>query len=488
MRPQHIPEDLPISSMGDEDKAAITTWRKAAAEAYSRNAIRMSKRVAFAQKVWVAEHFAAEPVIYYPMQIDTRGRIYTVPTEVGPQSDDLGKALVQFADRKPLGEGGAYWLAVHVANCYGVDKVTFDERVQWVADNEELILEVAIQGSDRPELWADADSPWQFLAACCEWAGYILSGRSDDFESALPIGMDGTCSGLQHFSAALRDAEGGQQVNLLPTGKVEDLYSAVAARVNLRLNGSTCADNLLVWRGKVDRKIVKQPCMTYAYSATVAGMRGQILNALKGKADGDKPEGDDYLNALALAPLVRECIEDTVVAAAGAMRWLQQIAGLLTDLGLDIRWMSAAGLPVTQSERKVRERQVSVWYMGKRFMPQLASHTEVLDKLRQRSAVAPNWVHSQDASHLMMVVNDMWELGVTDFAMIHDSFGVHACHVERLHQSIREKFVELYSVDRLRQVREHVLDVVPEGTDVPELPAYGSLNLSEVLESEYFFA
>lgn len=487
-RPATIRQDVAISDLPEDQQKELKAWRAAATQAYEVNAKRLSKRVAFAQKVWVAEEFSGEDAIYFPYQIDTRGRVYTVPTEVSPQSDDLGKALLRFATAKPLGEFGAYWLAVHVANCYGNDKVTFDERVQWVLDNEELILEVGVHGADRVELWAETDSPWQFLAACQEWTGYVVSGRSDDFESSIPIGMDGSCSGLQHFSAALRDDIGGRAVNLMDTGGVEDIYTEVARRVNLCLDSSTCDDDLVVWRGLVDRKIVKQPCMTYAYSATVNGMRGQIVNALAAKPESERPDMDPFVAASRLAPLVRQCIEEVVIAAAGAMKWMQQSAAIMTDAGLDLRWTAANGLPVRQSERKLAERRVAVWYSGRRYQPSLQEDTEVLNKMGQKSAVAPNWVHSQDAAHLMAVVNVGAEYGLTDWAMVHDSFGVHACDVPLLNEVIRVTFVEQYSPDRLAELRDAFLDRLPEDVELPPLPAMGALDLNAVLQSQYFFA
>jgi len=37
---------------------------------------------------------------------------------MNPQSDHIGRAPIEFADGKPLGKRGAYWLAIHLANCY----------------------------------------------------------------------------------------------------------------------------------------------------------------------------------------------------------------------------------------------------------------------------------------------------------------------------------------------------------------------------------
>ena len=76
--------------------------------------------------------------------------------------------------------------------------------------------------------------------------------------------------------------------------------------------------------------------------------------------------------------------------------------------------------------------------------------------------------------------------GISDFAVVHDSFGVHAHHVPRLAQSIREAFVEMY-LDRnaLEEFYENVEGVLP---DLERPPTQGTLDIKEVLESKYFFS
>lgn len=488
VRPAEIPM-APSSTLSKEHQKMLKSHNSNMHAYYNEEARRQSQRIAFKQKVYVAQRFADE-TFYFPYQIDTRGRIYTVPTEVSPQSDDLGKALLKFAKKKPLGDDGAFWLAVQLANSAGVDKVTFDARVQWVLDNEAMILEVGLNPLDSVHLWAndDIDSPWQFLAACFEWTGYVISGRSDDYESSLPVGMDGSCSGLQHFSAVLRDSVGGRAVNLVDTGKVEDIYTEVANRVNAYLDSSTCEEDLKIWRGKVDRKIVKQPCMTYAYSATVSGFISQIMKAIDGKSVDKRPGTDPYTSARLLAPLVLQCIEEVVVAAADAMGWMQQAAAIMTDHRKDLMWTAANGLPVRQSERKQEKARVHIWYCGTKYRPALRDDTEILNKARQKSAIAPNWIHSQDAAHLMAVANRGVECGLTDYAMIHDSFGVHACDVTTLNLIIRETFIEQYKPNRLEELKDSLQAQLPEGVELPPLPPTGTLDLNGVLSSEYFFA
>uniref|UniRef100_UPI002FBEC18E DNA-directed RNA polymerase n=1 Tax=Escherichia coli TaxID=562 RepID=UPI002FBEC18E len=63
-----------------------------------------------------------------------------------------------------------------------------------------------------------------------EYAGVQHHGLS--YNCSLPLAFDGSCSGIQHFSAMLRDEVGGLAVNLLPSETVQDIYGIVAKKVN----------------------------------------------------------------------------------------------------------------------------------------------------------------------------------------------------------------------------------------------------------------
>lgn len=54
----------------------------------------------------------------------------------------------------------------------------------------------------------EKDDPWQFLAACIEFTNALRSGDPENYISHLPIHQDGTCNGLQHYSALGRDTLG----------------------------------------------------------------------------------------------------------------------------------------------------------------------------------------------------------------------------------------------------------------------------------------
>ena len=58
------------------------------------------------------------------------------------------------------------WLAFQVATSYGLDKAPMHERMQWVAENDEVISAVALDPIGNLHLWEGVEEPWQFLAAC----------------------------------------------------------------------------------------------------------------------------------------------------------------------------------------------------------------------------------------------------------------------------------------------------------------------------------
>lgn len=469
----------------------LTAWKGRAAAMYETNAKLESKRMDTSQKLWLAEKFADEEAIYFPHSLDFRGRVYPMPSGLNPQSDDAGKALLQFANGKPLGQHGAFWLAVHIANLFGVDKVSLDERVQWVHDNERDILESAMMPLDGARFWTTADKPYSALAACFEWAGYKMEGEA--FVSHLPIALDGSCSGLQHFSAMLRDEVGGEAVNLTVSDQPSDIYTQIATRVEEMLESESdpFAD---VWKGKVSRKMVKQPAMTFAYSATRFGMAGQIKEALR-KADSESGSpyldgADNYAASNYLSALVFKAICGTVVAAATAMAWLKAVAKVASQDQLPIRWTTPMGLPVLQDYRKFASARHNVFFQGKRIRLSLRHETSKLDSVGQGNGIAPNFVHSLDSSHLQSVMLCARAEGIESVALVHDSFGTHAADTDMLSMILRETFVQQYSGDVLHdfmmEIREQLPDELIE--ELPEMPIKGSLDLSGVRDSDFCFA
>lgn len=494
IRPAHIPEGIKADKMDLGVKEDFIVWKQACAAAYAHNGRARSKRVALSQKLWTAQRFAEYDRIWFPHYLDFRGRIYPFCALLNPQSDDVGRSLLEFADGKVLGGRGLYWLKVQTANLFGIDKVSFDERIKWVDDNFDNLLNSAMYPLD-PEgsLWTKADSPWCALAACMELAGCMLVGP-DNYVSHIPIAMDGSCSGLQHYSAMLRDPVGGASVNLIDADKPGDIYTKVAKAAQAKVDKST-DERAEAWKGgKVVRKIAKQPTMTLCYAATQYGMSSQIQSAIFDLGGEAYLGGADVKGAgTYMASVIWDCLGSVVVAARQGMDFLKKMSDVSTEAQLPIRWTAPNGFPVLQAYRVMLGTQADLHFKGQRIQVKLAVQGSELDRRRQAAGVAPNFVHSMDSAHLMATVNLAYDQDLRDFACIHDSFGVHACDVDVLNVCIREAFIEQYTPNVLARLREEIVEQLeqtsPELIDkLPPVPRMGTLDLEGVRDAKYFFA
>ena len=498
--PQRLDDPIPAKPADLEFDAEVRkTWKAEAAAAYQRNAERQSARIALQQGLWTARRFQDEDAIFFPHELDFRGRVYPIPISgPSPQGCDWQKALLQFAYGKPLGLQGFRWLCVHIANLFGVDKVSLKDREAWVLENFDALMDSGQDPLDGNRFWAAADDPYCALAACMEFAEAALMDDPSKFVSRIPVALDGSCSGLQHFSAMLRDEDGGRAVNLLPADTPQDIYAQVAKYAQDQAETST-DESALPWRGgKVVRKIAKRPTMTFCYSATRFGMQAMILQTLREIDKDNEVRGlpphldgaDNYPASVWLSHVLFEAIEETVTAAARAMDWLRAAAKVASEEGLPLWWDTPLGLPILQEYNKPVSKRLKLHWAGRRLDLQVNSLGSVLDKRSQANGVAPNFVHSLDAAHLQAVALRCQEEGIDHLAMIHDSFGTHAADTDRISQVIRDTFVEQYSGDVLGEFYEALKDQLSEeqAEKLPVPPVMGSLELNAVREASFAFA
>lgn len=493
-----------FENLKETQPEVIKKWKREAQIVHQRRLTNRGKRINLLFQLDTAKRFLNEPKIYFVWTLDWRGRMYPVQSYLNPQNNDVGKALLEFAEGKPLGDEGGYWLEVHLANKFGVDKVSFDERVEWVRENKAYILDSARNPIDGKRFWCEADDPYQFLAACIEYEGYEKEGK--DYISHLPIAMDGTCNGLQNFSAMLLDKVGGKATNLVPSEKPQDIYQEVVNVVNLKLAKEAMNEKAdeedkkmaQIWLGKVDRKLAKRNVMTVPYGVSLYGMKEQLLEEVEARdaeigGTGSYLEVEDNFSpCFYLAKKMQEAIAEVVIASKEAMDYLQSIAKIAAVEEKPLHWTTPAGFLVYQNYLKQKSATIRT-YWGKarvRIRLGLKLDTDELDKRKQVSGISPNFVHSMDASHLMKTVNTARTQGIKDFAMIHDSYGTHACDTGQLNAILREEFVKQYSQDVLCQFTKEIKKQIPEEkhTELPQLPQKGNLDISKVLDSEYFFA
>ncbi|OLY83289.1 DNA-directed RNA polymerase, mitochondrial [Smittium mucronatum] len=495
-------------------------------------------------KVAIAHAFLDLP-LYFPHDFDFRGRAYPIPPHFNNLGNDLCRGLLKFHDPKPLGERGLYWLRIQLANSFGYDKFSHDERIAFSIDNYEHILDSAKNPLNGKCWWMKSENPWQTLAACFELVAALESGDPYNYPSTLHVHQDGTCNGLQHYAALGRDLEGAKKVNLVPSERPQDVYTAILNIVEKEIE-KDCKDNLreaLLLRGKIKRKVIKQTVMTNVYGVTIIGAREQIEARLREVMDPntDSPlfsNSDlgklslylakkvfislgqifecarliqDWLNeaanriAKSLPPdsfqlqkkLKNEKLKKNRISNLSKKNKLAIAAGSSTAKSSSIEsdpatsdslpsktpaldedskdkkptykigkssnivfkrknilddliakpmssviWTTPLGLTVVQPYRRFVVKNISSTLQSLAIIDH--SIPSPVHPRKQSTAFPPNFIHSLDASHMILSALSCYDQGIT-FASVHDSYWTHACDVDIMNDVLRTEFVKLHS-------------------------------------------
>ena len=321
----------------------------------------------------------------------------------------------------------------------------------------------------------------------------MASGYSSEFISYLPVPLDGSCSGIQHFSALLLDERGALATNIIngDEDKPSDIYAEVAKEVSKAVeidaaNGVLEAKPLV---GKVDRSVTKRNTMTTPYGVSRDGMKEQLLTELNPK-DYTFVDTSFARMCVYLAERNKEGIEKVVVASKNAMDFLKEIARVANKEDKAIFWTTPSGFLVRQRYLKFASKRVDTFWGGTRIRLNVGEETSKIDHTKTVNGQSPNYVHSMDASHLVLTVDACLDKGVENFGMIHDSFATHAGNTDKLRDTLREEFVKMYSENQLARFRDEIASQLSpkNAKKLPELPKQGNLDITKVLNSTYFFS
>ena len=485
--PKWYLDGVPKEDYTERQLEDFQTWKMNMRNWYIQERARVSKLRSMVTLVQMCEEFKNEKELYFPTCVDWRYRLY-FKSSLHPQGPDMQKALLSFSRAKPLGGRGLFWLKVHVATCYGYDEALFEKRAAWADANIEQIRLVA-SSPFNAEAFRSADSPWCFLAACIDLVAAIDSGSPETYESRIPVAMDATNSGSQHFSALLRDPVGGKLTNLFWEGNEEkaDMYMDVKQRTDAKVIMDLDNPEFVVqadfWRkNEITRSMTKRPCMTHVYSATVRSCSEYILQAAQ-KAGYEGTEEYSLFKLVGyLSSRMKGAVEDANPAATAVMKYLQALCYRVPAAN-HLQWTTPLGGLVMNRYTESEETSVHVKSMNLTKLLVYNRNYEVNNKRKAKSGISPNWIHSLDATHLGMIIS----AHTGDIMPIHDSVATHTCDVDAMHTVIRAQFLKLYTEhDVLQEITDAAVSC---GADLEglEMPQKGSLNLEQVLESRFFF-
>lgn len=488
------------------DKKAYSTYKYKQAKLEEKlNAIR-GRFIGVKLGLTTANKFAEYNEIYFSYQVDFRGRLYPIQQYLNPQSSKLIKPLLEFAEGKPLDTKEAYeWFMVHGANTYGYDKLLYDDRIKKMEEMKDEILRY-IKDPFRYTEWSEAEEPFAFLSWCYEYVDYLTNPSG--FVSHIPIALDATCSGIQIYSGLLMDNKGAEAVNVVNhnnNSQIADIYGDVATCVNkyletkdypktlnykFKTTGSksvdfkNLADSML---GKITRKITKRNVMTFPYNVSEFGMKDQLQNEIfKPFSDEGKEFWDTsykpWQGAYFLSILNAKAIGEVVKGAVKGRDFLKEITKEAVEKGKYIMYKTPEfHFPVVHRITKTHTTRITT-ALAKLS---LKTPTTELSPYEMVNGIAPNFIHSLDATLMYLTVEKLLQDDVSAFALIHDSFGVHAKDVDKLALRVRESYIQLFEQKPLLYF---VKQVAPNKLEEAEELMLNDLDLKEVLWSDYFFS
>lgn len=519
---QHLKKPGRPLNWEDMSQREKKAWRIRVSKIAERNRGIDGEKVVMLQDLSTAHELSRYEEFFIPCSLDFRGRVYPVPHFSNQRADHI-RSLLEFAEGVPLGEDGAYWLAVHLANCADFDKLSkkpLDTRVEWVMSNTDMIRQVASDPKGTLDIWKKADAPFQFVAACKDYLGYLETGN--DHVSHLAVSLDGSNSGLQHYAAALRSPE-GTLVCLTPSNEPADVYQAVCDRAKVIVEADAAKGDevaQVVLKNGVTRSLVKRNVMTFAYSSEQYGFAQQqredlmqplALKVLEGQLV-EHPYGLDngFKASVYIAKVVWRAVTEIVKDASNGMKFFQRCAQVLAHERKGLMWVSPVGLPILHKYMDYDVKRVRL-FLYDRSVPVAEAKSEDkiqddgvlksvranirvrpnehINKDKAKSAVAPNVIHSMDASHLMLTILESQEHNIKSYSLIHDSFGTHCGNTTVFFRLIREAFLDMYeNYDPFEEIYYQTKKTLDDKSKVPEVPSRGDLDLSQVVNSLYAFA
>ena len=329
---------------------------------------------------------------YFVWRYDKRGRMYSEGYHINLQSDEYRRAALSMGQMEICDEVGLKHLKIAVANAFGHDKLTFQERVEWVDDHDEF---------DTTE----ADEPifaFKYLQALQR----ALNGEPINTN----VFLDATASGMQ-ISAALSNCEHtARHVNMIDTDR-KDVYTEVMEGMN----------RLLDPKDHVDRAQIKKPVMTHYYNS--------------------EANPRESMNANQLEAFYR-CLRNNFSGAEDVMASINEC---WTDQPY-YQWTLPDG-HVARIRAKVT-RWADLPFFDGRFDYAYTSY----EPSGNGRHLAPNIIHSIDG----YIAREMVKRANFPLAHIHDAFTSHPNNMDRVCELYREIMAEISSSDLLQDILREV--------------------------------
>lgn len=360
------------------------------------------------------------------------------------------------------------YMLISLANCYGLDKLTFEERIQWSKDNLDN-LDYLVRSAEKPILFQKAIMALEEIHAG-KPVGYIMD-------------LDCTASGIQILACLTGCHDSARLVNLIDPDTRYDAYTESVSIMNKYLEPEQYVGIV----GKTTRDDVKQSLMTvfYGSSAEPVKLLGKGTPQLRafytmlGEAfKGPWDLTQELINAWQPYTAYHEwTLPDGHTAHVKVMQSKDVIVEVdeldhatfthrvMINEGTESGVSLVANVVHSVDAMLVRETARRCNYDGLKLSRTLRE----LEKITPYENVeVTNWdnfislahvnndtymdLDSNDRLRLMILIQEVLEYPSFESAMIHDSFWCSPLHMNRLRYHVCSIFAELADSDLLTQI------------------------------------
>lgn len=228
--------------------------------------------------------------------------------------------------------------------------------------------------------------------------------------------------------------------------------------------------------------------MTRSYAATLFGIKEGVKDTI---LDNSKEEHftDLIPSANWMGQVIWETMDKELYGAMAVMEWFKGVAKAIGKVQKPLVWSTPSGMQCYYAPRKMKSKTYRIIHNRKQTGYRVLHPTSDIDGKKLASSIAPNIIHSFDASHLVLTTNACYVNGIRDFAFVHDSFGAHPDDAQLLLDLTKETFIDTYSYDYLSILELEFRTNYPnaEIPDVSDYVNYGDYNVELLKKSDYFF-
>jgi DNA-directed RNA polymerase len=297
--------------------------------------------------------------------------------------------------------------------------------------------------------------------------------------------MDGSNNGAQHAAAYLMDRSTASLVNMTirdADTAPADMYGTVGNGFLNKLLLKVAKDFLFIKNDVVTRSSCKRIVMCMNYGLTKGGALNYSKEEIETYTDIDNnsPFDAGFDSRLEVYEKFRDGVWDSVANIAPAIlrtkEAMAEVGKVVCSLGDGImRWETATGTKIAYTKHLQKSIRVARTIRGKRvYFTLKKTDRSKVEQSEVSNASAPNYTHSNDATHLRLVA-----LGMNDDAplmFIHDSFATIAKYAPEMARITRQTFIDMYKgvnplrtfvVSNLEKIAEKLGICLEETLNVP---------------------